>query len=352
MELRLHGNLWLYSSRSPTFKGDYQRAKMRTVKYLCAVKKTSRTLFLLYLLLGYVFAQFAWWGYSIYSLNRDIAIAQFEIQSLQGESPEPIEDVLNSKLYMVVGEGVVFLVLLLFGAYFLSKYIAKNEQMTRRERNFLMATTHEFNSPLAAMKLNLQTLIKRDLDSDQLKNIASSALQANQRLENLVSNILVASRLDTGKLELLREKANLHDIIFILISQFKPLAEQAKSELVFTCPEDLEANVDRAAVQSILSNLIENALKYAPGPVSIKAMIESDYLALEVGDLGPGIPAEQRALILKKFYRIENEETRTQKGTGLGLYIVAQLTHEHGGKLRIEENQPTGTRFTAKLKLR
>lgn len=316
------------------------------------MKKTSRTLLLLYILLGYVVAQFIWWGYSIYDLNKELATAQFDLQQVQGGSPEPLSDVLSSKLYMVIGEGSVFLVLLILGVYFLSKFIAKSEQMSRRERNFLMATTHEFNSPIAAMKLNLQTLQKRSLDTEQQQKVVGAALDANHRLENLVSNILVASRLDTGKLELYRERVNMHTLINGITRQFMPLAHQAKCELLTECSEELEVEIDASATQSILGNLIENALKYAPSSkVLVSATKKDDVLMLDVSDSGPGIDANEKQNVLEKFYRVQNEETRAQKGTGLGLYIVAQLTARHDGKLSIQDNSPKGTIFRVQLKI-
>ena len=306
------------------------------------MNRKPKALLLLYVLVGYVVTQFVWWAYLIYDLSVDILKLNAQ---LSGEETS-LNDV-KGKLYMILGEGSVFLILLFIGAYFVQKFVIRERKLARQERNFLLATTHEFNSPLASIRLNLQTLLKRSVNEEQRRTMLEGALQANQRLELLASNILTASRLDAGKYEVMESSIDVAWSLQALLKRFSPLVEEKHGVLRLSVSDDLGVlSMDKHSFELILGNLIENAIKYAPnGIITIKADRQKDVLTLAVEDQGPGIPEEERKNVLKKFYRSENEETRSQKGTGLGLYLVDQLCQLHQGKIQIEANEPTGARF-------
>src|SRR5690606_26179412 len=122
-----------------------------------------------------------WWGYLIYDLNVDLSAA----------SASDVSGSLNRKLWMILGEGSVFIFLLMTGAFYIRKFILREHRLTRQERNFLLATTHEFNSPIAAIKLNLQTLKKRSEEH-------TSELQSR---ENLVCRLLLEKKKRNGRHE-------------------------------------------------------------------------------------------------------------------------------------------------------
>jgi signal transduction histidine kinase len=253
---------------------------------------------------------------------------------------------------MILGEGSVFLLLLLIGAGYIRKFVLREQRLAKQERNFLLATTHEFNSPIAAIKLNLQTLQRRTVNPEQQQSILTSALSANQRLEILVSNILTASRLDAGRYEVMCENTTLVDVLKVLEQRFDPLCQEKKSSLSSQVEDtDLSIPMETRAFELVMGNLIENALKYAPGtPIKIHAFRSKDKVVVEVSDEGPGIDKEEGRNVFRKFYRSENEETRSQKGTGLGLYLVKQLLELHGAKLQLRNNQPSGCLFEMTFK--
>lgn len=314
------------------------------------MKKTPKVILLLYVLLGYVFAQFSWWAYLIYDLNAEIASANAKLIQLGVAGLENAPTDLRNKLWMILGEGSVFLSLLIVGAYFIQKSILREQRLAMQERNFILATTHEFNSPIASIKLNLQTLEKREMDASQRYQMIDGALSSAQRLELLVSNILLASRLDGGKFEVYQEAIPLKPTIETVIHRFTSLAEKSGNTFKVSCDEDVQLHADRSAIDSIISNLIENALKYAPKTeVKISAKQEGKRIILEVADQGSGIPKLERERVLKKFYRMGNEETRSQKGSGLGLYLVHSLLHLHGAQLSIRDNSPHGTVVSIKF---
>ncbi len=314
------------------------------------MKKRPRVVILLYVLLGYVFVQFAWWAYLIYDLNEEIAIANDQLIALGTEGIASAPSDLNNKLWMILGEGSVFLALLIVGAYFIQKSILREQRLALQERNFILATTHEFNSPIASIKLNLQTLDKREMDAAQRHQMIDGALSSAQRLELLVSNLLLASRLDGGKFEMYQEEVNVKSQIDIVVHRFRALAEQSGNSLSIDCDAEISILADKSAFDSIVSNLIENALKYAPKTeVHIRMRKESNKVILEVADHGQGIPKSERERVLRKFYRMGNEETRGQKGSGLGLYLVQQLVQLHDAQMVIRDNSPKGTVFSVKF---
>ena len=314
------------------------------------MKKRPRVVILLYVLLGYVFVQFAWWAYLIYDLNEEIAIANDQLIALGTEGIASAPSDLNNKLWMILGEGSVFLALLIVGAYFIQKSILREQRLALQERNFILATTHEFNSPIASIKLNLQTLDKREMDAAQRHQMIDGALSSAQRLELLVSNLLLASRLDGGKFEMYQEEVNVKSQIDIVVHRFRALAEQSGNSLSIDCDAEISILADKSAFDSIVSNLIENALKYSPKTeVHIRMRKESNKVILEVADHGQGIPKSERERVLRKFYRMGNEETRGQKGSGLGLYLVQQLVQLHDAQMVIRDNSPKGTVFSVKF---
>ena len=314
------------------------------------MKKTPRVVILLYVLLGYVFAQFAWWAYLIYDLNEEIAIANDKLIARGADGIASASSDLTNKLWMILGEGSVFLALLIVGAYFIQKSILREQRLALQERNFILATTHEFNSPIASIKLNLQTLEKREIDVAQRHQMIDGALSSAQRLELLVSNLLLASRLDGGKFEMYQEEIDVKSLIDAVVHRFRSLAEKSGNTLNIDCDAQISIEVDKSALDSIISNLIENALKYAPKTeVQIRVKKENNKVILEVSDEGQGIPKTERDRVLRKFYRMGNEETRSQKGSGLGLYLVQQLVQLHDAQMIIRDNSPKGTVFSIKF---
>ncbi|MEZ4721561.1 MAG: HAMP domain-containing sensor histidine kinase [Flavobacteriales bacterium] len=301
------------------------------------MKVRSSALLLLYVLLGYVVVQFAWWGYLIYNLHVEL----FELSPESGIANH--EDLIEKKLWMVMGEGAVFMILLLSGAYYIRKFLKREQRLARQERNFLLATTHELNSPIAGIKLNLQTLRRPEIDKEKAMTLVQSGLASLQRLEGLVSNILMASRLDAGKLSLSQANVNVSEIVSIILRQYETLIQSSRCEVEVDVAESHVIVGDQQAMEIIIGNLVSNATKYAAGAkLQIGSVIGDDYITLTVCDTGSGVEKGEVKEIFKKFYRAENEETRTQKGTGLGLYIVQQLVELQGGALFSRSNEPKG----------
>src|SRR5690554_4646233 len=294
---------------------------------------------LFYLLTGYILLQFFWWAYLLVELNLEL---------YQNQDPETG----NIKVLMIVGEGIVFFIFLLAGIYITQRTIKKEIKLVRQQRNFLLSITHELKTPLAAIKLSMDTLTKREnLDKDQRNLLQNNVRDNTQRLNLLIGNVLLATQMEAGKDILNKSEVNLSELTSKIVSRIGQTYAGVKMNV--DIDTDITGLTDIHNYESIVTNLIENGLKYGGGkPLAIKLFKESDKVVIRVSDLGSGIPDRIKNRIFEKFYRAENEETRSKKGTGLGLYIVKQLVELNKGTIHIEDNQPTGSTFIVKLPLK
>ena len=298
------------------------------------MKKQTNLLF--YILSIYVFLQFLWWGFHLIQLSRE---------STENES------IIFRKTLMIVGEGSVFLLILILGLFKISSSIQKELRLSQRQSNFLLSVTHELKTPIASTKLYLQTLLKRELPPVKRDDLLSKALEENERLELLIDNILNASRLDNKALSPVKSEINFNSLTDQILERIqKRFPEvQIKKELSSV----LRIQADVFMLETILMNLIENAIKYggASDEITVFGKIENDKLIFGVRDFGSGISNEDKDSIFTKFYRSGNEETRQNKGSGLGLYIVSQFVQLHQGTIFCKNNSPKGSVFEVTLPL-
>ena len=288
----------------------------------------KQTAILFYILGAYVVIQFAWWAYLLVELTSEI------------NTP----DAQQKQFVMIIGEGLVFFSLLLVGLWKIRSSIQKEIKMSRRQNNFLLSVTHELKTPLASSKLNLQTLLKRKtLDREQQEQLLSHAINENNRLEEMIENILTATRIENQHFEPNREECNLSEKMVSITNNWA----KNRIPVELNIMDNIVCKVDLFIIKTVLHNLLENAYKYAGKEAEIEVYLkeEKNQLIWGVKDNGSGIPQEFRKDIFNKFYRIGNEETRAQKGTGLGLYLVKNLLLFHGDSIVYLPNEPTGSHF-------
>lgn len=296
------------------------------------MKKQTNILF--YILSIYVLLQFLWWGYHLIELSKESSLDETHV---------------TRKILMIVGEGAVFLLILVFGLYKISTSIRKELTFSQRQSNFLLSITHELKTPIAATKLYLQTLNKRVLSEDKKADLLNKALEENERLELLIDNILNASRLDNKALSPVQTELDFTTIANLIIDRF------TKRFPSITIQLDLEDNcifmADRFMIETILMNLVENAIKYAGSNAKISIFFSKNqnFITFGVKDDGPGIADEEKEIIFNKFHRLGNEETRETKGSGLGLYIVSEFVRLHHGTIFCKNNRSKGATFEINL---
>ncbi|NRA11018.1 MAG: HAMP domain-containing histidine kinase [Crocinitomicaceae bacterium] len=296
--------------------------------------KKNQSYLIFYLLVAYIFAQFFWWTYLILKLNQELYVLRH------------FED-FDSKLIMILGEGSIFLVLLIAGAFTIKRTFSKEINLAEQQTNFLLSVTHELKSPIASIKLQIETLLKRDLDLTAKEGMYAKILLDTNRLNDLVDNVLTASRISDDDFSLNIEKQNISQLVKELVQQFSESNTRQADFNFSLIEEDIELLIDSSALNSIVTNLLENATKYSEANTSIdiKLAVKNNQTTLSIADQGVGISDKNKALVFQKFQRLNSEMTRTTKGTGLGLYIVHHLVNKHNGTIIIIDNSPKGTIF-------
>jgi two-component system phosphate regulon sensor histidine kinase PhoR len=253
-----------------------------------------------------------------------------------------------SSVPMIGGELSVFVFILLVGAYSLHKSINKERQLHLRQKNFLLSVTHELKSPLASIKLFLQTMQKRHLTVEQRNSFLDKCLQDIERLDDLVENMLIASKIDNQTYTFPKEKFNLSLLVDGVVNRLQiNKCDNNQQTINAEIEPQVEIVGDKFTLTSVVTNLIENAVKYS-GPceaVDVKLFRKDDEVHLMVADHGIGIADNEKPHIFDKFYRVGNEDTRNTKGTGLGLFIVKTVLDKHEATINIRDNRPKGSVF-------
>jgi signal transduction histidine kinase len=305
-------------------------------------------------LLMYIIAALVYWFIVLEQQNN--MMTALRVAQLKKDAPvfiqqfTEIEDQHRRKRIQYISEGSTFLLLIIVGAVFVYRATRKQIKLSQQQQNFMMAVTHELKTPIAITQLNLETLQKRALAEGQQQKLIGNALQETTRLNTLTNNILVASQLETGTYSLNRQQANFGELTAAVVSDFKRRFPKRLIEA------DIDENVfvegEGQLLQMLVSNLVDNALKYSPQAAPVKINIErkNNSAILTVADEGEGVKEEEKKKVFEKFYRTGNEGTRKTKGTGLGLYLCKRIVKDHGGRITLTDNNPQGAVFTVQFK--
>lgn len=302
-----------------------------------------------WVMLLYIIAALVWWFIALN--NQSAEMVDFRIAQISPTDPnyntlkEGALDFKKRKAAQYIGEGSIFFLLIVLGAVFVYRATKKELQLARQQQNFMMAVTHELKTPIAITKLNLETLQKRQLDEDKRQKLLQMALVETDRLNDLANNILLASRMEVGEVVKFSTEVDLKKQVADTVRQYTN--RYPGREIKFVCEGTLKMNGDELLLKILVSNLVDNAVKYTPAdaPVAITLKTGPSEIRLEVSDSGPGIPDVEKEKVFSKFYRLGNEETRNAKGTGLGLYLCKKIVEAHKGRLKIADNSPVGSVF-------
>ncbi len=313
------------------------------------MKSRNRSKLIITILFGYIIMQFLWWEVLLVRQTTQISNEQQKLMEITstdaGSLEKQIADLQHKKqnrIYMIVGEGTVFLLLLLYAFYRIRKASNKEIELVMQQKNFLLSVTHELKTPIAATKLQLQTLLKhKQLNPEQQEQLLTNAVNETNRLNRLIEDVLLANSADK-ELHLNKEIVNLSELTSETVSNYFP-GKNVRSEI----EGGISVSADKLLFPSLIINLTENALKYSPenSEVQVSLNKQDGKINLSVSDLGSGIPDKEKQKIFEKFYRVGNEETRKAKGTGLGLYIVQKIVEAHNGRIEVTDNKPNGSIF-------
>jgi signal transduction histidine kinase len=263
---------------------------------------------------------------------------------------------LNAREVALLVFGIIFFLLIITGLVLNTTFLIREIRRNEQHDAFINAVTHELKTPLASIRLYLETLKKRDIDESKRQEFYDVMLADSDRLLQTVEQVLRAGqsghrrrkmnlrKLDVGKLVL--ECVDLTRVRHNLSPESVSFAESANGERP-------QVKADADELRAAISNLLDNAVKYSTRDIQVSvevAALDDKRVAVRIADRGVGIPSAQLKRIFKRFYRVPGRVMARVKGTGLGLFIVRSVIEKHGGRVFAESEGPgRGSRFTIQL---
>jgi signal transduction histidine kinase len=265
-----------------------------------------------------------------------------------------LEERFRSQSLHFFGVGAMLVLSLVTGIALLLRSVKRDLESAQRTENFVAAVTHELRTPLSAIRLYGEMLQEGWVnDPEKRAEYYKRIVRETGRLETLVERVLEKSQVTSN--EAPPQAGDLNRVVESLGTSLLGLGtELAAEDVQFDLSRDLpEVMLTQEGVRSIVTNLVENARKYAPvmlgapgsEPILVVTRLSQGQVVLEVKDRGPGIPPGERSKIFEAFYRVGNEATRTARGTGLGLHLVALQSQAMGARVQVLDRKGGGTIF-------
>lgn len=216
---------------------------------------------------------------------------------------------------------------------------------TRKE--FVANVSHELRTPLSIIKGYAETLATLPPDPESTLKFAGIIERHSDRLTLLVEDLLTIAGLESGQMAISWQDLELQRLTQRVIDELESKAEARGVTLENTVPAGLGVSADLGRLQQVLTNLLDNAIKYGreDGKVWVEAYEDRAETVISVNDNGPGIPAEARERVFERFFRVDKARSRDQGGTGLGLSIVKHIVQAHGGRVWVEASKMGGAKF-------
>ena len=230
--------------------------------------------------------------------------------------------------------------------------ITQRRRLEVLRRDFVANASHELKTPVAAVRALAETLLTALPDDPEAgRRFAERIARETERLDALAGDLLDLSRVERGTLDV--EPVDLVGLVKEVVGGYADRAEERRIRLDAELQPAVAMRGDRAQLGLLLSNLIDNALRYTPakGTVRVRLDAAEGRAVLQVADNGEGIPASELPRIFERFYRVDKARTRQTGGTGLGLAIVRHVAEAHGGAVRVGSELGRGSTFTVTLPL-
>ena len=251
--------------------------------------------------------------------------------------------------------GILLLVLMLAGVTVIVIHLGRQVAHNRAVKDFISAVSHDLRSPLATVKLHLETIHLRDLSPEQTHACLETALQELGRLESGIEDVLTASRIERSGLQVNKERVEVLSFMRDYVQRKVDEVTARGASLAWCIPDDgaLTVRADQKLLRHLLDNLVDNAIVHADPGVAIRVDVDAQggCAVLGVQDDGPGLDRKQWKRIFRMFYRAPGNRWH-RKGTGLGLFIVSSIAQAHGGRVWVDSPGPDeGCHFRVALPL-
>ena len=260
---------------------------------------------------------------------------------------------LNWRTGILLFFGVVLALLIIAGVVLNTIFLVREIRRNEQHDAFINAVTHELKTPLASIRLYLETLQSRAVEEEKRREFYRVMLEDSDRLLGTIEQVLRTGRVGPGSRKISRSRVDLNSVIVECVQRARVLHRLGEERLQYRPRAACTVWGDLDEVRAAISNLIDNAVKYSNGNVKVRVDVSESngrHITVRVKDQGAGIPQSELKRIFKRFYRVSGPMATRVKGTGLGLYIVRSVAKRHGGRAWAESEGPgRGSTFVLEL---
>ncbi|MEP7037337.1 MAG: HAMP domain-containing sensor histidine kinase [Acidobacteriota bacterium] len=261
---------------------------------------------------------------------------------------------LNLREVALLVFGIIFFALIITGLVLNTTFLLREIRRNEQQDAFLNAVTHELKTPIASIRLYLETLKSREVSEEKRREFYDIMISDSNRLLNTVEQVLQAGRTRESKLLLNISEINLEKLLKESIEIIRSRYNLNETAIELAEVENsIKVLGDAAELQTVFTNLIDNAVKYSKDNIKVSIQIKNwneKNAEIRIKDSGVGLAPKELKRIFKRFYRVPNVSTQKAKGTGLGLYIVRTLIKKHKGKIWVEsKGEEKGSIFIVQI---
>ncbi len=268
--------------------------------------------------------------------------------------PLPVAREFSTVHWLFLILGALFFLLLIVGLVLLCSWLVREMRVNQRQQAFLDAVTHEMKTPLASLRLFLDTLGRHDLPAERRREFLARMGEDLERLERTMDQVLAAARAEGRARQSRAERTQLPVLLAGCIDDVRSRHGLSEQALRLAARSDVRVRGDASELGLVFRNLLENAVKYSQGPVDVQVAVsgpQDGRVRVEIADRGIGIPRKELRRIFERFYRAGRDVQRQVAGLGLGLFIVRSLVRRQGGRVEAwSEGAGRGSRFVVTLR--
>jgi two-component system sensor histidine kinase SenX3 len=264
--------------------------------------------------------------------------------------------ILNWRRLVPLVVGIPFFAVLIAGVILNTIFLVREVRRNEHHDSFLNAVTHELKTPVASIRLYLETLQRRNLPEEQRQEFYGIMLSDSERLLATIEQVLKAGEVgQRPKKNLVRAEIDLRSLVeeCVQITRQRQHLDQESISIEAGNGDPLHISGDREDLQSAILNVLDNAVKYSPAKVAVRVSVSTEndaWILVRVTDTGIGIPTAHLKGVFRRFYRVPNMSLLKVKGTGLGLFLVRTIVRQHGGDVRAESpGEGRGTTIVLQL---
>jgi signal transduction histidine kinase len=249
---------------------------------------------------------------------------------------------LNWRHGILLALGILLLLMILAGVVINTIFLVREIRRNEQHDAFINAVTHELKTPVASIRLYLQTLQTRAVDEAKRREFYRVMLDDSDRLLATIEQILRTGRMGAARRPLNLSRVDIGAVVEECVARARSVHHVPEDAIVYRQGPAVTFAADEDEVRSAVSNLIDNAVKYSGKEVRVTVEVtrNGESVAVRVTDQGPGIPKSELKAVFKRFYRVPGALAAAVKGTGLGLYIVRSVAKRHGGRAWAESEGP------------